>query len=507
MTANAQSRLESAEIIPFEPPRPLRRAPRDPAPYPIDALGTVIGSAVAGVADMVQVPVEIAAHSALANAALAVQGHADVRQHFGETSPLSLFLISVARSGDRKSGADKKLSEAVAEREAELALAYRSEKGAYECEREAFDAARSSAKTGKTKSRDEIRDALEAVGQEPTPPRLPSLTADDPTLEGIHKYLEKGQPSIGVFNDEGSQFSGGVGMSAENQRRTGAGLSRLWDGAPVKRMRAGDGMTTLYGRRVSLHLMMQPGNAGEWIANPELQDQGFFGRILIAAPSSLAGTRLHRDPSPSSAAAISAFNRRAADALATALPVDPESGELRPRTLELSSDAKRALNGFADAVERDLGSGQALEPIYQLAGKAITHATRLAGVIALFEDVRMQEVSAQCAAHGINLMKWYLGEALRLYEAGSVRREIAQAERLLDWLRSSWPALTKSADGGALISPPDVYQLGPNSIRDSKAAKEAIDVLVQHGWLRKVDGAHQVNGTLRRSVFAMVGSV
>jgi hypothetical protein len=48
------------------------------------------------------------------------------------------------------------------------------------------------------------------------------------------------------------------GMSDDAKLRTAAGLSFLWDGEPLNRMRAGDGAMVMPGRRLAIHLMAQP---------------------------------------------------------------------------------------------------------------------------------------------------------------------------------------------------------------------------------------------------------
>src|SRR6185295_11879932 len=75
-------------------------------PYPVQALGPILSRAAAAIARKVQVPDAIAAQAVLAAAALAAQAHADVLLPFGQSRPLSLYLVTIAGSGDRKSSAD-----------------------------------------------------------------------------------------------------------------------------------------------------------------------------------------------------------------------------------------------------------------------------------------------------------------------------------------------------------------------------------------------------------------
>ena len=80
----------------------------------------------------------------------------------------------------------------------------------------------------------------------------------EPTFEGLTRFLNEGQPAVGIFSDEGGQFLGGHAMSRENKQKTAAALNNTWHGQDIRRTRAGDGFHTLRGRRVSMHLMVQP---------------------------------------------------------------------------------------------------------------------------------------------------------------------------------------------------------------------------------------------------------
>lgn len=75
-----------------------------PQKYPIEALGP-LQKIVETVQKASQAPIEIAAASALSATSLIVQGHANVDTLGGE-KPLSLYMLTIARSGERKSSCD-----------------------------------------------------------------------------------------------------------------------------------------------------------------------------------------------------------------------------------------------------------------------------------------------------------------------------------------------------------------------------------------------------------------
>ena len=163
-------------------------------------------------------------------------------------------------------------------------------------DRDAWQAARNAAKREWKGDRDATKAALDALGPPPVPPLEPLLTCPEPTYEGLCKLFAAGQPSLGIFTTEGGQFIGGHGMSEDNKLKTASGLSDLWDGNPIRRVRSGDGATMLPGRRLSTHLMAQPGVADILFRDSLLADQGLLSRLLVTAPDSTC--LLYTSPSP-----------------------------------------------------------------------------------------------------------------------------------------------------------------------------------------------------------------
>jgi Protein of unknown function (DUF3987) len=201
----------------------------------------------------------------------------------------------------------------------------------------------------------ERRDAIQALGPEPQRPLDPFLIAGDLTLEGLAKAWANAHASLGVFTAEGGLFTGGHGMSEENRLRTAAALSQLWDGETVKRIRAQDGAMILPGRRLALHLMVQPDAATDFLSDRVLRDQGLLSRMLVASPDSIMGTRFYRDRDGSDVAALHAFEERVSSMLGAPPPLKQDTrNELTPRVLPMSVDAERYWKACHDNIERQI---------------------------------------------------------------------------------------------------------------------------------------------------------
>jgi Protein of unknown function (DUF3987) len=390
-----------AEDVKPEPPRPLMRELPPADPYPIDALGSVLGPAACAIHDRVQAPIAIGAQSVLGAAALAVQGHADILLPIGprHARPLSCFLITIALSGERKSACDSEAMWPVRQREAALRAQNDGDSPRHANDRAAYDRARETAM--RSGDRDTIRAALDALGPPPTPPLVPMLTCPEPTYEGMCRLLAAGQPSIGLFAAEGGQFIGGHGMSNEARLRTAAGMSAAWDGEPIRRVRVGDGITILPGRRVSLHLMAQPAVADIWLCDRLLAEQGLLSRLLLSAPESAMGSRLWRESTIEADQAMALYGDRLLSILGMPLPLaNAAPNELQPRLLPMSSAARRVWAAFANHVETMLGADGELRPISGIANKLPEHAARIGGVLTLMRDIGAGEIAAAEMAAG-----------------------------------------------------------------------------------------------------------
>jgi hypothetical protein len=489
--------IDRAPEVEIEPPRPLQR-PLEPAdPFPMEALGSVLGDAALAIVDQVQCPEAIAGQSVLAVATLAVQGQANIELPQGSTAPLSSFFLTVAYSGDRKSTADRKALWPVHQREKALREQYDDAMPAYTIRQASWEASRKQILNNKKLSREAKQAELESLGPPPEQSLTPLLTCTEPTFEGLCLLLQGGHPSVGVFSAEGGQFLGGYGMSKDHRLKTAAALSGLWDGEPTKRVRRGDGVILLPGRRVAMHLLVQPGVSHRLLCNRELNDQGLVSRILASAPASTAGSRLWRDARPESARAIRRYGARILEILEQRLPLERDRpNELAPRTLRLASSARQRLIEFMDHVERQLGPKGPLAPIRAFANKLPEHAARIASVLALIEQLDADEVPTHQLEAGILLAEHYAAEARRLQDAGQSSPELDLAQRVLEWLASDW-------SGRPLISIPDLYTFGPGPVREKRTATSTIGILEDHGWLVPENGPVKVNGTMRRDVWRL----
>jgi hypothetical protein len=480
-----------------EPPRPLMRELETGMEFPVKALGELADAAMA-IQESTQAPMGLCAQSVLAAASLAIQAHANVELPTGQVKPTSEFFLSIGASGERKTSCDELALKPILEFEKWLGKDYEKKLLEWQSAHDVWHKERETILKGGGKgpkvTASEKTERLIELGAPPLPPLTPLLVCPEPTFEGLVKLLQVGQPSVGIFSDEGGQFIGGHGMNKDNKLGMATNLSACWDGKSIRRVRAGDGTILLPGRRICFHLMLQPKVSTLLLGDEQFADQGLLSRVLVIAPTSTVGTRFWRAKKPETEAMLSRYYAKLGSILRAPLPlVLGKQNELEPKKLLFSSEAKAKWVDFVNKVEFAMGPMGAYEPIKGLANKLPEHAARIATVIALYEEFNTSELSAAQIEAGIELAEFYAGEALRLFNAGAFDKDLQVAQVVLNWLQKAWKE--------PYVSLPDIYQYGPNEIREQKYAKKIATILKEHGWLNSVEGGTIVNGKRRNEVW------
>lgn len=484
-----------------EKPRPLMRELPSANAFPVEALGKILGNAAKAIQNKVQAPMAIGGQSVLGAATLAVQGFADVELPTGHAKPISNFFMTIAETGERKTGCDNEALPPIRQREKALSALYDKELPSYSNDKLAWDKARETIISKGKGDRAIIKAGLDALGDAPPPPLQPLLVCQEPTFEGLCLLFATGNPSLGIFSAEAGQFIGGHGMSDDNKLRTATGLSLAWDGEPIKRVRRGDGISILNGKRLAMHLMAQSDVASIMLSDPLLNNQGLLSRLLVSAPDTAAGTRFWKEALPESDIALQCYNKRLLDIMEMALPLaNGKINELEPRRLPLSPKARQLWINFSNDIEQAIAPNSKLETIRGLANKLPEHAARLSAVLTLVNDIGAATISGEQMEAGIELANHYASEALRMFGASRIHADLLLAQKLLAWLQTTWAE--------PLVSLPDIYQRSPiSAIRDKKSANRIVKILEEHGYLKPLTGGAIIAGEKRRDVWQIVKEV
>ncbi len=472
-TASLRAASEGKPVsVPWVEQLPLTPEATKPTLPPIDALGIVLGPVAQKVVAVVQCPVGIALFSFLAAANLAVQDLVDVEVD-GRIQPVSNFYLSIASSGQRKSGADYWAMKPYRVSEKSGSIEYSEALEQYRLEKRTYEAAEKNIQKGNADFHAKI-EQIKALGGEPLEPVLPWILCQEPTIEGLLRLLDKGRGSVGLFSDEGGKFIGGHGMSAESKLRMFTGLSGLWDSGTADKTRAGEGMTRLFDKRLSMHLMCQDGVAKILLNDKDAQDQGILARCLVSASEPTKKIYVEEDISKDPA--IISYQNRVLELL-PAYKAKP--GELQRKQLRLSPDAKLLYMSFHDGIQQKKLDG-AYGSAAAHAEKAHDIALRLSAVLHVFDywilgEQESLEVGYECFERAMAIVAYSLAEQRRLGDETPVSDKYKKAGLMLEWMRKKQQQT---------FSKSEMMQLGPSSLRSKDELECALAVLCEHGYVR-----------------------
>ena len=452
---------------------PLCPEPRPAEPYALAALGS-LQSVVEGIAQAVGCEPGLAAQSVLMTASLATVGIADIDLPKIWVTGLPLFFVTIARSSESKSSADRRAIRGVKDRVAELAKEHKLQAKRHKDDVRIYAAAENEILKDRKLDRKTKADKLQALGPEPAPLLHPVLASADMTVEGVIKEWARRtlRPVQALTTSEGGLFVSGAAMTKDMRMRTVATLCSLWDCESLTKVRAGDGVLIVGEKRLVAHFMIQPNFVPELLGDPVLREQGFLSRLLIAWPQSRIGFRADESDDDQEAVAAPAeeeFRRRIHALVSRSASDELELG--KPLRVEL--EARKLWRAYSNEIERAQQPGATYAEISDVAGKSAEMAGRLAGVLTLYDKPGATVVIAKMMRNAIELARWYLNEALRITETGMLRPEIVDAIELLKWLREHPQHRTKKA----------LLQNGPYRMRGKANLEPLLRILAEHNLI------------------------
>lgn len=482
-------------------PIPLYYEQAPAQPFPLNALGNILGPVVRKLIEDVQAPDAVCAHAVMAAASLATQGHANIEID-GRIIALSLYFVSIAESGERKSAVDKIALKPIRQHQETLYKVYRKELSVFKKRIEAYETKlKDIRKSSLKKTLETVEKEIEALGHRPSPPIQPLLLLSDITFPGLYKQLEVGLPSIGIITDEAGTFVGGHGMNKDNQLAMTTGLSNLWDGKPLDRVRAEDGASSLYHKRLTLHLMGQSLVLQILLSNSLISNQGFTNRLLISFPESMVGQRVYKEIDLNYDESFIKYQDKILQLLETRLPVsDEDTQELKPPSLLLTPEAKEEWIKYVDAIERKSGKKGQYSNIQGFVSKIPEQVLRISGVLELIDDIHSKEISLQTIRNSIILTDYYIAEQIRLKEAVAVDKNLVMAKELHAWC-AQW-----CSENGDFIYSTIILKGGPPFARKKDSLDPLIKILVEYKWLVPLKQNTTIKGKPRAQGWKVVRS-
>lgn len=437
-------------------------------PFPLDALPDIIREHVQEVVEITQCPIALAVNSALGALSGAAQGHFDVARDANTNIPISLWFMTVAESGERKSSADRFCFEPFKTWESIQHLEYSNQLQKYKLELEAYEIAKSAIKSSsKKQSPEEIMHQLRRL-EVPEPPIEKIILWETFTTEALIKHLSGFPIAYGCVNEAGTLL-GGYATKPENVQRTFATWNKLWDGQSVKDVTRGEGTRFVASPRFTFQLMLQESiyNSLLGIGNGMAQGIGLTSRFLVCQPESTMGMRFYSEP-PNRINRINRFTKILTQFLDKSMNL--EDGVLKPAVLKLSPEAKVEWIEFHNLVEQELGFEGDYQAIKSIAAKSAENLLRISANFQVAIEPNANEISAEVMRSAKEVANYYLNEALKM----ALPQAQIDAEKILNWLVRTIG-----------IYPYEKKLVCKNSsIRKADRVNPAIDYLIEQGLVQ-----------------------
>jgi hypothetical protein len=489
-----------------EPPIPTIAEPDAGDEFPVEMLGPRLYAVVRAVARATDAPVDMVAVVALAVVAFVAQQHANVWLN-NRARPISLLIFIIAISGERKTSVYEMLCRGLRAYERAEAIRLEKEREQYRIAKQVHDGQLQAISRSTKLDRAAREQRLAELGSTPKPPPVPGIIHDDATIEGLNRQMENGRVSQGLFSSDGGVFIGGHAMTKEALLRTLSGLATLNDVGMIHVLRAdADRTRHVWGRRLAVCLMMQPGVAQRLLGSSVAEDQGALGRIMATRPKSRIGERINENLRDTERLVTGASDEDVIDAVmhifsktlraGLQVPVKTDdTGGIDLPTITPTATAEAMLMAFGNEIERSMRDGQPNAETRAFGSKVMEHSARVATVLQIFDVIAewCQECDTLAAGdaarptlslptvvdpehmgRGIAIARFFLSEMRRLIGEPEEDASALNAVKLEKWLTHR---------GVAEITLREIVRRGPKGLRSTARAREAVRILVENGRL------------------------
>ncbi|QBY54466.1 YfjI family protein [Cupriavidus oxalaticus] len=412
-----------------------------PPPYPLSSLHLVIREAVEEVMRHVQAPDALVAMEFLTSMSVSAQGLYDVRLPTGQIRPLSLNLLVVADSGERKTGVHNLVAAPLYEFDHARMTEHEAAAGEYELRMSIWKSVDAGLRrqitklTQEGKSIDKVRHQMaEHAKAKPVKPKLRRIMRQNATERAIMDALEGDGESIAFISDEGEIIiKGGV------LNQTGL-LNKTWDGAQMLTMDRSDGVNIVVRNpRVTVAYMVQRQVLKQLLdrRGDVMRGSGHWARYLVGCPASTQGTRFTFQLDNDGWCHLPKFHARTRELLGE-LGRRVDAGTLERMTLEFSEDAIARWIYHSNHVESMLSPSCYLHDIKDFASKVVEITGRVAGLLHVYS---MQEgkISVDTLDRAVAIVDWHIDQFKQIFSPeAAIPQEQADAQVLENYLHTQY---------------------------------------------------------------------
>lgn len=443
-------------------------------PYPVQSLPSVLCNVIQALHNNTQVPVELIGNVVLAATSLICQSLIEVIQpHTNMPEPCSLYLMTIAESGEGKTTINKQVMKPCYTFAAELIQQYEQQIKDYKkkfklwkIRQQALESnLRQAVKKGYLGEKEE-QEISKHAGDEPSRPARPNFIYEDTSLKALIEGLSE-NPEAGFISDEAITFFRGY------LKNNPGLLNKAWDGEMFDFRRA-DGEIYQITPCLTFSLMSQPGVFMDYLKKHGVSSRasGFMSRFLFTWVDSTIGNRQETPDKIDAGHDLNIFHQRVEKLLEMnkILLSNPASDK---KQLKLAGDALTLWKNNRKETESKTGPHCEWEHIRDIASKASANTLRIAALMQFFYDDNSDTISTGA----INLMEWHLNQACMIFFPMSERHQFEQDVReLFSWINNR----IRQNDGFPVLKN-DIEKYGPHRLRRTEKLTPVLNQLISQG--------------------------
>lgn len=430
----------------------------------------IIGAAVDEAERNIMAPRALIYSAALPAMATAAQASIDVCKPNGQIGPVSIMVLTVANSGERKSTAENVFMGGVRRFQDEMDVIYQSELSDWRAKQSIWDARRKAILKetlllDQSEGGDPNKQLMEHQACAPIKPRRFKLLYEDATSEALFLGLHQNIPVAGLISSEGGGVLTGKAFNDLSKQNA------LWSGDTITVDRVSAESYEVRGR-LTVSLMVQESSFFSYMEKngEKSRGSGLWARFLVCSPESTQGTRFITEGA-ARWDCCDRFSERVGEILKSSVEflADPKKPKL---VVRFSQAAIHRWVSIFNGVEAQIRPGGRYFGMGDHASKLADNIARVAAIFHFFEK-KDGEIAVETLEAAIEVCFWYSDEFLRMFSLPP--QDEADALELDDWLQ------LKRESGERFVAKNIVLQKGPGHLRKVKRLDPAIEVLVAQG--------------------------
>ena len=396
--------------------------------------GCLFKQTVQEVHEKVQAPKEMVMSTLLAAMSTAEHGVADIQWPDGRISPLSLFFLIRARSGERKSALFNHVFSSITSFQREVNKEFDCSHKDYLKKLEVYQKTRNeiirelAKKVSKGEDVTTLERALEEnEGRVPKPVKRFSIIYDDATPEAlVHGMSENSKYASLVSSEGGSILNSGA-------FRDFSKINEIWSGGSIQLDRKSVGSIYVENPRLSVLIMVQPDvheNYMRRLGN-QSRSSGMLARFLVLEPSSMIGKR-----TPSVGAPPDRYILHFSSIIRRFLikTVAVTEGRMRRDLISLSPRAAARFYEISNHIEINSASGGLYQGFEDHASKLPENILRVAAVLQIFDNGTSRKITVEALEHAISIVLYHSDHFRKIFYAPT--EEEIDDQQLWSWLQT-----------------------------------------------------------------------